>query len=338
MQLRDALGRMAYLCSVGAAEREPRWQRGQTLAIVALMLVALIAMLALVIDVGNIYSERRMLQNAADSGALAGARALAAGVDEAGVQAAVNDYAVVRNRAESYEASILSSSVVVTARRTCKTYFAGIVGWPTFPVWAVAEAGYRPGGYGCVMPIGVRDGSWVEDEPFTIWDSKVVTSVLESGIIGMSDRGWLNLDGESASDQELREWISGGGYTEPVCPSGWPTDTDCLIDGTQGSKADALHAMDDLLQEALLNGEDGVYIVIPVFDQVTDENGNEPEEPADKAHFRVTGFAQFFVTAVEDQYGYKYIQGRFTRYVSDCAEAGPPPLPDYGVEVIKLWR
>ncbi len=49
-------------------------QDGQALAQVALLLVVLLAFLALAVDVGQVYLKRRQLQNAADAGALEGAR------------------------------------------------------------------------------------------------------------------------------------------------------------------------------------------------------------------------------------------------------------------------
>jgi uncharacterized membrane protein len=51
-------------------------ESGQFLVMLAVMLLALLAMLALVLDGGTLYLRRREAQNAADAGALAGARAV----------------------------------------------------------------------------------------------------------------------------------------------------------------------------------------------------------------------------------------------------------------------
>jgi Flp pilus assembly protein TadG len=48
-------------------------QKGQAIVLVALMIVALTGMLALSVDVGNSYTQRRSLQTAADAAAMAGA-------------------------------------------------------------------------------------------------------------------------------------------------------------------------------------------------------------------------------------------------------------------------
>ena len=50
-------------------------EHGQSLIIVALIMVALIAMLAFALDGGNTYFQRRNAQNAADAAAIAGANA-----------------------------------------------------------------------------------------------------------------------------------------------------------------------------------------------------------------------------------------------------------------------
>ncbi len=52
-------------------------RKGQTLIMFTLMITVLFGFVALVIDLGFAYSERRLVQNAADAGSLAGARALA---------------------------------------------------------------------------------------------------------------------------------------------------------------------------------------------------------------------------------------------------------------------
>jgi hypothetical protein len=68
-------------------------ERGQSLVIVVLAMVGLIAFLALVIDGGMAFAARRQMQNAADAAALAGTRELRDGGDEAGILAAVHTYA-----------------------------------------------------------------------------------------------------------------------------------------------------------------------------------------------------------------------------------------------------
>ncbi len=72
--------------------------RGQAIVLMALLMVGLLAFAALAIDGGNTYVERRRAQNAADAGALAGARELWLHVStldssETTVQQAINEAA-----------------------------------------------------------------------------------------------------------------------------------------------------------------------------------------------------------------------------------------------------
>lgn len=63
-------------CAIRHSPVTPRCQRGASLVLVTVSLVALLGFAALALDVGNLYVARNELQNAADSGALAGARVL----------------------------------------------------------------------------------------------------------------------------------------------------------------------------------------------------------------------------------------------------------------------
>jgi hypothetical protein len=118
--------------------------------LVAVCLVAILAFLALVIDVGNAYAQRRQTQNAADAGALAGAHELAIGSSTSEIQARANEYAVQRNGADSAQVGVNSDTVTVTATKTFPTFFAGIVGLSELTVTVTAEASVisQPGGGG----------------------------------------------------------------------------------------------------------------------------------------------------------------------------------------------
>ncbi len=54
-------------------------EHGQTMIQLALALIVLLGFVALAIDLGSGYLERRRMQNAADAGALAGAYAICDG-------------------------------------------------------------------------------------------------------------------------------------------------------------------------------------------------------------------------------------------------------------------
>src|SRR5579884_160623 len=66
-----------------------RDQQGQTILMLTLMFAALLGLTALVVDAGIVYWERRLLQNAVDAAALAGASKLP-GDPNAAIQVAVS--------------------------------------------------------------------------------------------------------------------------------------------------------------------------------------------------------------------------------------------------------
>jgi hypothetical protein len=65
-------------------EHNERRQKGQSIIIVAVALLALIVFAAIAVDISNTYVHRRTAQNAADAAALAGARDLARQLNEYG--------------------------------------------------------------------------------------------------------------------------------------------------------------------------------------------------------------------------------------------------------------
>ena len=55
-------------------------ERGQSIVIIAFVVVILLALVAVVVDVGNAYAQRRVVQNAVDSAAMAGVSVLTEGL------------------------------------------------------------------------------------------------------------------------------------------------------------------------------------------------------------------------------------------------------------------
>ncbi len=148
--------------------------KGQTLVIVALALFALIALVALAIDGGNLMAERRRMQNAADAAALAGARAICARdadpVEQAQLYAQQNGAEL-----DLSEITIEGQTAEVTAARAVNTYFAGIIGFRTVEVRAEAAAmcGRARGACG-LWPLTFAKGNWEQaqcGDKVVLWDS-----------------------------------------------------------------------------------------------------------------------------------------------------------------------
>jgi hypothetical protein len=127
--------------------------KGQSLVIVALMMVALIAILALSLDGGFTFVQRRRAQNAADAGALAGARlrCTSSTVTDAEVIAEAKKFAQLNGIDDPEDVSVTVFPVVsevhgveVTVNIPFDTFFAGALGIDDTEVGAVAEAACYP--------------------------------------------------------------------------------------------------------------------------------------------------------------------------------------------------
>jgi hypothetical protein len=165
-----------------------RRQEGQGLVMLALVMVALISALALAVDGGTMYLQRRRMQTAADAGALAGAEVLALGGSMGDATTTAREYAVDRNGAKSAEVSVDhdDQTVTVVARVSSPTLLAGIVGHPLLAAAARATASYAPVGSvpGGVFPIAI---DWREFEYGVSYD-------LYAGD-GPGNFGWLSWTG-----------------------------------------------------------------------------------------------------------------------------------------------
>jgi len=273
---------------------------GQALVLVALFLLGLIAMLALVLDGGNIYLQRRRMQNAADAGAMAGVRVLALNGTSASARAAAQEYAVTRNGAHSADVIIDASSITVVAYRTVPLTFARVLGLNQSTVSARARAIFGPSSQtGGVAPIAIRDFDFLFNVPYTIWDD---TKDLDptSGNISGGYRGWLNipcvypLDCGDAGASETKTWMQSG-YNGLTRINTW-------IRGTSGTKA-------AVIAEASV----GQLLKIAVFTEIQNKYTN-------KSYYYVVKFAAFRVTRVYASGNPKGIQGYFQYYVTP----GPP--------------
>ena len=135
-------------------------EHAQMLPIVVIGLIVMIAMAALILDGGALMLNRRAAQNAADAGALAGARVLCkeAGIKTAEINAAILKYTTTENGAIIVNSKVTAENVgvikglvkgevVVTAKIEQNSFFAKIFDQNTLTSGATAAAGcfsYRP--------------------------------------------------------------------------------------------------------------------------------------------------------------------------------------------------
>jgi len=203
--------------------KDKRLERGSTLITVAITLLVLVFFLALAVDAGMAYAERRKMQNAADAASLAGATVLINGGSDANVKSTIASY-VAQNSASDYTAVYLPSGqavgggvipadatgVRVTARRTSPTFFAGIMGINSMSVSGVAGGGFPPLDIALVLD---RSGSMN-------FDSCSAPPQMDTDPICMPiSEEYCTQPLESHSGHD---WYCGGTWTEPPQPM---TDT-----------------------------------------------------------------------------------------------------------------
>jgi len=295
--------------------------------------------MGLVVDVGHLYAQRRFMQNAADAGALAGARSLALNEALPDAQRAVHDYTVGYNAVGSVISDVQGSTVAVTVTREVPTYFMGIMGIEANTVAASAEAGHCPiGKISGMMPFGVQDGNIMYGVESMVWDNIDGDPTQDkdypkdwvnagNNLITSPHRGWINLDPDhssgNASDTKL--WLGPAGFPGVIDLSGggiWLT-------GTTGTMASCLGALKDWVDR--LDPEDPRRkVLVPVYTEYVQQNKN-------KAQFFITGFAVMHVIEVQKTTNFKYIKGRFEPWAI-VQPGGQCGGEDYGARIVRLER
>ena len=266
--------------------------RGQALVLAALAMVVLLGLLALAVDGGNAYAQRRTVQNAADAGALAGACALALGENPEPVAV---EYAVNVNGADSAEVAVDGQTVTVVASRFFPSFFAGVMGRPTLDATARACVRYGPVGAttGGVFPIAAYWQDFVYGQSYDI---------LAGG--GPGNFGWLGWDG-CTSATCLCESLTFPGNSENYVNPYDPDDDDLSVgDWVAGSVGTMVPSCLTDLLDALIAGQTRITVV--VWDQAQGEGSN--------LEYRVAGFAAFTLEGYELA-GEDSITGRFDRVI-----------------------
>src|SRR5918994_417505 len=170
--------------TISPVPRSRSRQRGQMLVIFAGALILIMAISALVVDLGFVFMLRRQEQNAADPGAVAAARYIPAGDtgqmwNAACFYAVQNGFGARRSDTNSdcpgspgFDGSIVTmnyppsanameyagdpSFVEVTVRRSHKSFFAGVLGMPTITVTTNAVAANDTGAAGTSSLVSLK--------------------------------------------------------------------------------------------------------------------------------------------------------------------------------------
>jgi Flp pilus assembly protein TadG len=288
-----------------------RDERGATIVWVGLMAISLMAMLALALDGGYAYAQRRRMQVAADAAAVGGARVLAFGGNTTQIESAIEQL-VSANAADSFGWSLLNGNrtVEVTASLSFPTFFAGVLGRDQMTASATAQAtlGYvsRVGG---LFPMITEVQDFEPDREYTLFADD-----LEAP----GNFGWLDWDGPPVGNDELVENMRNPGRSGE-----WQIGT--WVPGGPG--VDSSIGVRDAL-EAWLNdhaGED-LHVTIPFYEEVRDTGSN--------TEYRIIGFGEFALTEYRLTGANKYVKGQFKKW----AKIGLGGGPDRGLISVTLTK
>jgi Flp pilus assembly protein TadG len=290
----------------------PDDERGATIVIVVLSLVAMFGMLVLVVDVGGLLWKRRELVNGSDSGALAAAKTCADEADATSPETQSDTYATenVKNLTTG-DGGIIdiqgcdsgqSGFVTVRYHEDQQLYFAQVLGFgSTNGVTTKATAAWGPLGGGNVVPIVVEAGTLQgpcqipSSGPVDPNNPPLCPLWYDNNTLGSADWGFMNLDQwgvagntncSNAGTNDRRDWIENDFTDHPLLLSGDPLGsqpTYVCVD-TGHSAAD----WKDLVDRMVANP----FVLLPVNDCAgqLDSSGNVAPCPATPDKYDIIGF------------------------------------------------
>ncbi len=313
-----------------------RSESGQVLVLVAVAMLGLIATLGLVLDGGNLYLQRRALQNAADAGAMAGARELALGHTTAQAEITARDYAQTRNGAQLCDVGFDAEGkeITVVAHTTAQMTFARVVGLDETTVSARASAsfdGICTAGKMILAPVTIKnlpyevyDADRPVETTYYIWDDPVEEGPdpLSSNNIAGNNRGWLSMNCygyglppdipncANVGASTLADWMLNGYNSDfPIGSKQW-------VRGDNGVKTYPV---------AITQARIGDVLIVPLFDEPDPGDPIEGEAIQEihpgKAYYHINDAKCFLVTDVIATGNPKGIAGHF---LPSCVVAGEP--------------
>ena len=150
-------------------------EKGQVIPLVILLMVAIVGMIALLLDGGIVMSDKRMAQAAADAAAMAGASELCYSTGADPLQVARN-YANA-NGATSVEAQYVGNYISVRVTITGESYFSKLFNQDELTAVAEATAGCFPPKGNALMPIAWSCRAPVGGEVFDTGKGCQITSL-----------------------------------------------------------------------------------------------------------------------------------------------------------------
>ncbi len=303
-------------------------EQGQSLVIIAAVMVGLLAMAGLAIDGGNFFLQRRNTQNAVDAIALAGTRVLAKAICDApdvtdtSVVEAINRYAQLNGIRDldsltvSYvggDETVLdavgggsvpegATGISVGVANPVPTYFLLVVGINDFTASASALAMTGPPlTAGGLRPIGIPLPLMAYLEPgdaFAISFGNCDQGQCVVNFTGgqVQHRGMMNLAYSWNQGEEDQNWpraIDPSGSANVLkewMANGYPNGVPFYADSMGGTYGDYIHAKPGRNSSVIGQAPVGETILVPIFDDVP----HYDEIPAPKASKATQGGGYYY--------------------------------------------
>ena len=312
-----------------------RSNQGQATVLTVVFLVVLLAMAALVLDVGSWYRAKRAAQSTADAAALAGAQALPStgnastlalqyankngGVGTGGVDFSCRPRACIT----------ANDTITVTVHRTAPGFFAKIFGMRSVNVGATATARSEAVSQArYVAPITVHykhpllncsgGGNNITCNPtFGVQTTLDLEDLHAPGNgSGSGAFGLINLDQNSGGNVgagTLADWLA----------NGFP---DYLGLGQYNSAPSANFNNSQFLTS--LNAVLGKQVLFPVYRVL--------KGPGSNALYDIIGWVGFVITSYDTSGSTGTITGHFTTYIADGVQVTSCGCADLGVHKVEL--
>jgi hypothetical protein len=300
--------------------------RGVAIAFLVIVFAGLLALSAIVIDMGSWYTQKRKLQATADAAVLAGAQDLP---NTAVATASAHTYANANNSGlNAWNPTFPNTSTIeVSLAKPAPAFFAKVFGIETVTVHARASANVGvPGSIYSALPIAVKESIVCAAASVGCFGvQKTLTfdnTTTES--FGSSTWGLLDLSGSSTSGSTCNGTVGESSQSSWVT-QGYPglLGVNRYYGASTGQRTSIQNA---------LNGRIGQVLLVPVYDQSDDDW-------CTTGGFRIIGWAAFVIDRSISNSEWnphnKTLHGHFVEYIAHDVDS-TPGVPGFGVKVIKL--
>lgn len=304
-------------------------QQGSIAVLSVLSITMLIAMAALVVDVGMLYLAKVQLANAVDAAALAGVQQLPTNPGQAIVDA--KDYARRNKMPPNTQlfatvedhSGIGLGKITVTARQSLGMAFARVLGIAQVDISASAQAAIRPYGGGTgVVPFGVVQQEFIKNETYALKEGAGSDGLDPAKHHG--NFGALALGGTGATVYEDNIKY---GSTVKVAVGDWELTKPGNMSGPTTTGVAYRVGLDPTATYDTVAAGSPRIIIVPVINSL---------EIDGRGYVQVVDFASFFLEGTGGSGVDNYVIGRFREKLVTIGDPGTSG--NYGVYTATLIK